>query len=115
MDNKIEKLKEIFQDEALAKEVLSIDKPEDAQEWFDEHGVQLSLDEIKDMGGLCKKIASGEITEDTLQKASKGELTPEELETVAGGNDTDDFLFGLVNILIDAVPCVITIGVAFGW
>ena len=50
---------------------------------------ELSLDEIKDMGGLCKKIASGEITEDTLQKASKGELTPEELETVAGGNDSN--------------------------
>lgn len=95
MNERAEKLKEIFEDKELAKELLSIEEAEDAQKWFSDHGAELTMDEVKSLGNLFAKIADGEITEEQLRAAagSDGELSEEELENVAGGIIfIDDFI-----------------------
>ena len=41
------------------------------------------------IGGILNKLASGEITQEQVQKAANGELSEEELEHVAGGLEWD--------------------------
>ena len=102
MSGRLSGLKEIFENEELAKEVLSIEQPEDAQEWFNEHDVDITLEEVKELGSLISKISSGEISKDMLDKASSGEMTEDELENVAGGALTADDKMG-ISFLIAAV------------
>ena len=84
MNERDEKLKEIFSDEKLVKEVFAIEAPEDARDWFEEHGVELSLDEIRAMGEAIKKAANGEeLGEDDLEDVTGGSLTA--IAIVAGG------------------------------
>ena len=85
MDNRIEKMKELMQDEAFVNELVTKETPEDAQLFFEEHGVEMTLDECRGLYELLDKVANGEISEETLKKAADGELTEEELEAVAGG------------------------------
>ncbi|MBE5837541.1 hypothetical protein [Butyrivibrio sp.] len=85
MRDTIEKMKEIFENETLLKEMFSNEKPEDAQNWLSEHGVELSLDQIKALGDILKKVASGEITKEQLESAANGELSEDDLEEVSGG------------------------------
>ena len=94
MDNRIEKMKELMNDEAFVKEMLAKETPEDAQIFFEEHGVEFTLDEVRSLYALLEKVANGEISEETLKKAADGELTEEELEAVAGG-DAFCICFGL--------------------
>lgn len=81
----IEKMKELFADEKLAKEVLAIENAEDAQEWFSDHGVELTMAEVNGLAAVLNRIASGELTEEQLKQAASGELSEEELTGVAGG------------------------------
>ena len=99
MTNRNEKLKEIFSDEAKVKEVLSIEDPEKAREWFSEHGVEFSIDEIHRLGETINKISRGEITQEDLNKSD--ELSEDDLEDVAGGSEADMFLayLGVVGVL----------------
>ena len=85
MDNRIEKMQELMKDEAFVKEMLAKETPEDAQIFFEEHGVEMTLDECRGLYELLDKAANGEISEETLKKAADGELTEEEMEAVAGG------------------------------
>ena len=89
MDNRIEKMKELMQDEAFVNELVTKETPEDAQLFFEEHGVEMSLDEIRSIGEMLNKAIAGEISEETLERAADGELTEEELEQVAGGIVTE--------------------------
>ena len=74
---------------------MSIEESESAQEWFSNHGVDISLDEVKKLGELFAKIANGEITEKQLRDAagSDGELSENELSEVAGIAQTGRSLF----------------------
>ena len=94
MDNRelLEKINAIFSDEALAKELLSIEKPEDAQIWLENHDVELTLDDVKALGTFITKVNSGDISEETLNKMKNGELDEDELEQVCGGS----FIIGLI-------------------
>ena len=47
------------------------------------------MDEIMSIGGILNKLASGEITQEQVQKAANGELSEEELKHVAGGLEWD--------------------------
>ena len=85
MATNVEKMKELFSDEKLVREVLTIEKAEDAQAWFSDHGVELTLDEVNELGVVLNKIASGEVTEEQLKRAADGEMSEEELTQVAGG------------------------------
>lgn len=87
MNERAKKLQELLSNEELAREVFSIEKPEEAQQWFADHGVDLSMDEIMWIGSIMNKIAKGEISQETLDAAAKGEVSDELLEMAAGGVD----------------------------
>ncbi len=104
MDEKNKRLQEILSDEELAKEVLSIEKPEDAQKWFADHGIDYSMDEIMWLGELFRKAASGEITQKDVDMAENGELSGEMLRLVSGGAWTT------VDTVMTAVSVVAAVG-----
>lgn len=85
MDLKVERMKELMNDESFVKEFITKQSPEDVQAFLEANGVVLSLDEVIQIGSLLEKVASGEIKEDQLIKASNGELSEDELADVAGG------------------------------
>ncbi|MBE5837540.1 hypothetical protein [Butyrivibrio sp.] len=96
MGTKEEKIKEMLENEDLLKEVLAIEKPEDAQNWFSDHEVELTIDEIKAIGKLLSQILKGEVTTNELQRIADGELGEDELEAVAGGKMTTSDVVMLV-------------------
>lgn len=78
MKEKLEKLTELLKtDESLAKELFSITDAADAQKWISEHGIDMTLDEVKDFGAHMKKLLSA--------RNEEGELSDEQLHQVAGG------------------------------
>ena len=79
------KIQELMKDEAFVKELLSKEEPEDVQVLFEDNGVDLSIDDIKMMGSILDKVASGEMAADDVERMANGELTEDELEDVAGG------------------------------
>ena len=81
----MEKLQELFKDEAFVKELFSKEEPEDAQAFLEEKGVSLTLDEVKELAAAIEKAASGELKPEDLEKAANGELSESDLEEVAGG------------------------------
>ncbi len=83
MDEKMKKFAGIINDENLSKELLAIKKPEDAQKWLKEHGVDLSIDELKAFAEKAKASAEGELTDDELELAAGGEYVTWEAEAVA--------------------------------
>jgi len=86
----------MLENEDLLKEVLAIEKPEDAQNWFSDHEVELTIDEIKAIGKLLSQILKGEVTTNELQRIADGELGEDELEAVAGGKMTTSDVVMLV-------------------
>ena len=80
-----EKIKEVLQDKDFVNQLVAMDKPEDVQAALDERGVELTLDEIKQIGETIRKVQSGEISQEQAQKAADGELSEDELEGVSGG------------------------------
>ncbi len=78
MAERNEKLKEIFANEELVSEMLSTEKLEDAQKWFSDHGVEISTDELQELGDKLDKFIKGEQDKDY-------ELSEEEMESISGG------------------------------
>ena len=74
-----------------------MEKPEDVQIALEKKGIELTLDEIRQIGEFMRKIQNGEISQEQVQRMADGELSEDELEEVAGG-------FGLFGCLI--VACI---------
>ena len=85
MDNRIEKIQELVKDKEFVKELITKATPEEAQIYFEEHGVEMTLDECRRIGQMIEKVKNGEIDKESLMKTADGELSEEELENVAGG------------------------------
>ena len=81
-----QKLNEVLADEAFVKELLLMQKPEQVQEALEARGVELSLDEIEKMGAFIRKVQTGEISKEQVQKMADGELSEDEMEQVSGGS-----------------------------
>lgn len=71
--DKFEKLAQLMADEAIAREVLYIDSPEDVQKYLADKGVDLSIEEIQEWAGEINKAMASE------------ELDADDLDSVAGG------------------------------
>lgn len=84
--NGIDKLKELAKDKAFVEGLLKNQTPEDAKAFLAEHGVDLSLDEVKAFGRQLGAVVKGE-----------GELSESELADIAGGNDLGDTLNSIAN------------------
>ena len=80
-----EKIKALFGNEEFVKGLFSKKTAEEAQAFFEDNGVLVSLDDVKDLGSTFGKIAKGEIAAQDLEKAVNGELSEDELAEVAGG------------------------------
>ena len=80
-----ERLKEVLSDEEFVKELLAMKTAEKVQDALEDKGISVTTDEIRQMGDLLRKAASGEIPKETLEAAANGELSEAELEEVAGG------------------------------
>ncbi len=85
MDKRTEKMTELMKNKEFVNKLLTIENPVDVQAYFEENGLELSMDEVKQLGTMLSKVASGEISHEQIEKAANGELSEEELESAAGG------------------------------
>lgn len=97
-----EKLQEVLADEAFVNELLAMEKTEDVQIALEEKDIELSLDEINQMGDIIRKVQSGEISQEQIQRMADGELAEDELKEVAGGS------------IIGLIAGILVIGGGFG-
>ena len=84
-------IKEVLANEEVAKEFFSKESPEEAQAFLKEKGVEVSLDEMKELGAA-------------LEKAQDGELGDEDLENVAGGGVIRDSFEDMIHIFDKLKP-----------
>lgn len=81
MNEKLNKLAELLRDENNVKELVSLTELEDAQKWISDHGIEMTVEEVRELGNEIRKMIK--------------EKSPEEIERIANGEDvelTDDQL-----------------------
>ena len=106
-DMNIERVKEVFADEAFAKSVFELETASEIQAALKEKGIELSEEEITSIQGVLMKVKNGEVTKEQIEKWSvqleNGELSEEALELVSGG-------IGPLSTIFMIAYLVITIG-----
>ena len=80
------KLREVLSDEEYVKELLAMESEQQVQLSLEERGIELSLDQIRQIGEFVRKVQNGEVSQEQLEHMANGELTEDELEQVAGGS-----------------------------
>ena len=85
----IERVKEVFADEAFAKSLFELETASEMQAALKEKGIELSEEEITSIQDVLMKVKNGEVTKEQIEKWSiqleNGELSEEALELVSGG------------------------------
>ena len=85
----MEKIKEVFSDEAFVKNIFELESAGEVQAALKEKGIEFSEEEIISIRDFLLKVEESDITKEQLEKwtvqLEDGELTEEELENVAGG------------------------------
>ena len=71
--DRIEKLREILQNEELAKEVIA-DSVEETLKNFEEKGVDLTEDELRELVEMFSTNPTGEVSEKDLDSVAGGRL-----------------------------------------
>ena len=111
----VEKMKEVFADEAFVKSLFELDSAAEVQAALKEKGIEMTEDEILGIRDLLAKMESGEISAEQAEQWSKqaesGELPDEVLEQVAGG---EIIIMAAVTITIGTILKWIGIGAAVG-
>ena len=79
----VEKIKEVFADEAFVKGLFELESAAEVQAALKEKGVEMTEEEILGIRDLLAKMENGEISAEQLED---GELPEELLEQVAGGS-----------------------------
>ena len=117
----IEKIKEIFADEAFVKGLFELETAAEVRVALKEKGVEMSEEEILGIRDLLIKVESGEISAEQAEQWSKqaesGELSEELLEQVAGGLAGTTILAIYLGILGggQVLGCGIASAIAFRW
>ena len=70
------KLSALLENKNFVVEMMSKETPEDVQKFFLDHGVEMTIDEINEIGKALADIENGTATD---------ELSEDSLENVAGG------------------------------
>lgn len=108
----IERVKEVFADEAFAKSVFELETVSEVQAALKEKGIELSEEEITSIQDALMKVKTGEITKEQIEKWSvqleNGELSEEALEMVSGGT-----ISLIAFLIIELVGVGIISGLAF--
>ena len=111
----MEKMKEVFSDEAFVKSLFELDSAAEVQAALKEKGIEMTEDEILGIRDLLAKMESGAISAEQAEQWSKqaesGELPDEVLEQVAGG---EIIIMAAVTITIGTILKWIGIGAAVG-
>lgn len=116
MENYVAKVKELATDKAFVEELFTKQTAEEAQAFFADKGVDLSLDDVKEMGSVLEKVVKGEVTSEQLEAAANGELTEDELEEAAGGCGglaTCALVFGVAVVTTGSVSAAVTAAVKY--
>lgn len=113
----IERLKEVFLDEAFVKSLFELETVAEVQAALREKGVELTEEEILGVRDLLIKVEEGGISAEQLEKwaaqIESGELSEEMLEQVSGGSIT---LVGaaVVTLLIRVGTAAAVAGLIYG-
>ena len=109
----MEKMKEIFADEAFVKSLFELESAGEVQAALKEKGVELTEEQILGIRDLLGKVESGEISVEQLEQwavqAESGELPDELLEQVSGGVIS---LLGAIGIGIACIAGAASIAMA---
>ena len=79
----IEKIKEVFSQEAFVRSLFELDSAAEVQQALNSKGITLSEEEILSIRTLCTRVERGEISREELEN---GEISEETLEGIAGGS-----------------------------
>ena len=105
----MEKIKEVFSDEAFVKNLFELESAGEVQAALKEKGIEFSEEEIISIRDFLLKVEESDITKEQLEKwtvqLEDGELSEEELENVAGGIVLETVGF-VVGCAIIAYACV---------
>lgn len=115
----IERLKEVFLDEAFVKSLFELETVAEVQAALREKGVELSEDEILGVRELFLKVEEGGISAEQLEswaaQAEDGELPEEMLELVSGGLLISSLLIGIaITTAATGVAVGTTVGIGAG-
>lgn len=85
----MDKLKEVFADEAFVEGLLQLESAAEVQEALKEKDIEMTEDDIISLRHIMVKVESGEVSEEQLEswaaQAEEGEIPEEMLELVSGG------------------------------
>ena len=116
----MDKLKEVFADEAFVEGLLQLESAAEVQEALKEKDIEMTEDDIISLRDTMVKVESGEVSEEQLEswaaQAEEGEIPEEMLELVSGGviTITAVLLGALVTTLKMAAVGVGAAGVTVG-
>ncbi len=115
----IEKMKEVFSDEAFVKSLFELETVAEVQAALQEKGIELTEEEILGVRDFLIKVEEGGISAEQLEKWSaqieSGELSEEMLEQVSGGILVSSFIAGAaltVGVMLASAGAVV--GTVFG-
>ena len=115
----IEKMKEVFSDEAFVKSLFELETVAEVQAALQEKGIELTEEEILGVRDLLIKVEEGGISAEQLEKwaaqIESGELSEEMLEQVSGGILVSSFIAGAaltVGVMLASAGAVV--GTVFG-
>ena len=113
----IERLKEVFLDEAFVKSLFELETVAEVQAALREKGIELTEEEILGVRDLMIKVEEGGISAEQLEKwaaqIESGELSEELLEQVSGGCATL-VAAAVVTFLIKAGTAAAVAGLIYG-
>ena len=112
----VNKLKEVFSDEAFVKSLFELESVGEVQAALKEKGIEFSEEEILSIRDFLLKVEEGDITKEQLEKwtvqLEDGELSEEVLEIVAGGIALETVGFVVDCVVIGAkVVYFLTVGI----
>ena len=85
----MDKLKEVFADEAFVEGLLQLESVAEVQEALKEKDIEMTEDDIISLRDIMVKVESGEVSEEQLEswaaQAEEGEIPEKMLELVSGG------------------------------
>ena len=85
----MDKLKEVFADEAFVEGLLQLESAAEVQEALKEKDIEMTEDDIISLRDTMVKVESGEVSEEQLEswaaQAEEGEIPEKMLELVSGG------------------------------
>ena len=110
----MEKLKEVFSDEAFVKSLFELETAAEVQAALQAKGVELTEEQILGIRDLLGEVEGGKISVEQLEQwaaqMESGELTDEMLEQVSGGSVAVGVgtIIGLVAVGVIIVGAIVT-------